>query len=292
MVSILIPVYNYNVTKLVLSLKKEIQEKKICGEIIIADDCSTNQQLKSLSQSYKEHTFCQVFEFSENKGRTYTRNFLAEKAQYDWLLFLDADVQPKYGDFIYRYISKSADSDLVFGGISYAKDPPSQHKILRWKYGRKREAKSISERKKNPYLSIISMGFFIRKKLFLKTNPKTEHAYGMDVLFSENLKRENARIQHIDNPVIHQGVESNEKFIEKTKEALITIHKLEQQKQIPPNFRPIQNAHQKLKKIHLNSLFSVTIGVFESIIKQNLLSKNPSLFLFDLYKLYFYNKLE
>lgn len=292
MLSILIPVYNYDIHPLVKELYLQAVQQKIDFEILIADDASTNPALKAKSQYYNKLEHCKVFVFSNNKGRTYTRNFLAEKASSDNLLFLDADIMPKHSDFLTNLLKYKSKADLVFGGIDYAEEEPNVDQRLRWKYGKKREARSLKERQKIPYNSIISMQIFIRKQLFLSVNQELKNAYGLDSVFVENLKKANAKVLHIDNPIIHLGLESNVDFINKTKKGLDTLVELEKENKVGSDYRAVQQAYRKLNSLGMCKAFSRFYKVFERVIERNLLSKNPSLFYFDLYKLNYYIRLK
>lgn len=292
MLSILIPVYNYDVRELVERLHKQIVAEKIPFEILIADDASTSRNIKEHNQSVRKLSGCKLFQFSENKGRTFTRNFLAEKATYDWLLFLDADVLPKNADFITQFLTRMEENDVIFGGITYSENPPEDNKILRWKYGKAREAKPANKRKNKPYFSIISGALFIRKKLFLSVNVQLENTYGLDIVFIQKLKGKEAQVLHIENPVVHCGLETNAQFLEKTKKSLRTLIKLENQGKTSKNYRPIQKAYNKLKTYHLRGFFQRSLKLSHKKIEKNLLSEKPSLFLFDLYKLNYFLELK
>ena len=88
MLSILIPTYNYNVLPLVQELHKQASKAEIAFEIIVLDDAS-----KNILPSSTETSANFIFIKNEiNLGRTRTRAILAEKAKYNTLLFLDADV--------------------------------------------------------------------------------------------------------------------------------------------------------------------------------------------------------
>ena len=52
---------------------------------------------------------------------------------------------------------------------------------MRWKYGHKKETKSVAERQKNPY-SIVSSSLLIDKKVFFKNNTSKSNTYGLDIL--------------------------------------------------------------------------------------------------------------
>lgn len=118
MLSILIPTYNYNVYNLVLELHIQCLESGIIFEIIVIDDGSNtrileNEKINTLSYSSYE-------KLKSNIGRSKIRNLLAQKGNYQWLLFLDADVFPKNKNFISAYIQCiNNEEKTVNGGLLY-----------------------------------------------------------------------------------------------------------------------------------------------------------------------------
>src|SRR5690606_24025042 len=140
---------------------------------------------------------------------------LAEKAKFDWLLFLDADTFPSSSNFIQHYLEVfSTKNSVIFGGIEYPKNT-TENFSLRHKYGTERESLSLEERLKNPYRSFITMGFAIKKEVFetLKFNEKLS-GYGYeDSVFGFELQKNNISLLHIENPIIHLNLETNIEFI-------------------------------------------------------------------------------
>ncbi|MBA3987024.1 MAG: glycosyltransferase [Flavobacteriales bacterium] len=291
MVSILIPVYNCNVLRLVSELNIQALILDIDYEILVADDCSPDFKIKNVNRGIEKFENCTYYEFPENKGRSFTRKFLAEKSLHSYLLFLDADVFPKRGTFLADFDFKNIKTDAIFGGVEYEDTSPATNMTLRWKYGKNRESRTVDQRNKFPYLSIISGCMLINRELFLKANSFLENKYGIDILFTYNLEKAKISVKHIDNPVIHYGLETNKIFLEKTKKAIESIIFFEKTGEIPKDFRPIQKAYIKLKKNRMTGLFSTIINKFEAKILKNLCSENPSLFLFDLYRLHLYGLL-
>src|SRR5690606_35492692 len=106
------------------NLSVQLRQVDYDFEIIVADDGSTNKIIVNKNKVITQSNHCYYLIQEENKGRAFIRNFLAKKAQYDWLLFMDADVMPKTKDFIQKLDIKSQKADLIFGGISYKKNPP------------------------------------------------------------------------------------------------------------------------------------------------------------------------
>lgn len=291
MLSVLIPCYNYNVSNLLKALDFQLKKQSFQYEIILNDDCSSDLETEKINKYTVENIGGKYIKNKENLGRTATRQNLAKSALYDKLLFMDADVMPVNDDFINKFDLSNLKADLVFGGITYAKKKPEKNKILRWTYGKSREAKPLTERQKHPYLSIISQCFLIKKSIFLSTNSFLENKYGVDIVFCFNLEKAGAKVKHIDNPIVHLGLENNTSFIKKSEKGLEALIEFEQKKLIPNNFKNLQISYLKLSKSNLIKLFILKMDLFKRLILFNLKSSKPSLLLFDLYRLYYFTKL-
>ena len=292
MLSILIPTYNHSIVALVKGVHQQATKAKIPFEILVLDDCSTDLKISIDNERINQLEFCGLQKNEKNLVRTASRNFLATKASYELLLFLDADVLPKYDDFIDRFeLHKMKNSKIIFGGVCYKLEKPSKDLILRWKYGHKKETKSVAERQKNPY-SIVSSSLLIDKEVFFKNNTSKSNTYGLDILFSGNLLKHKIKVKHIDNPVFHLGLERSSIFLNKSLQAVKSTYILEQNNQIEKDTRPLQQSYQKLKKWKLISLVNVILNQFYKVIESNLLSNHPSIFLFDLYRLNYFIELK
>ncbi|HTO35696.1 MAG TPA: glycosyltransferase family 2 protein [Flavobacterium sp.] len=283
MLSILIPIYNYPVEKPVKELHAQLLRENVPFEIICLDDCSAknvNNPNLFLSENIK-------FEQNpKNLGRTATRNILAKMAQYDWLLFLDADVIPADNDFIKRYISYlKSDKEVVFGGCKYAETHCDNPTLLRWKYGRERETVSSSIRNKNLYQHIFSGNLLIQKEIFLSILFPNGNFYGMDVFCAYELFQKKANILHIDNPVIHLGLEKNEIFFNKCLEAVAVRKQFLLNKPEIEKISPLLRHYKRLKRYKLVLLVKWLFAQTEPFLKKKILAPNPSLFCLDLYRL-------
>lgn len=286
MLSILIPTYHYNAYPLALELEKQALKAHIVFEIICVDDGSFSH-LNSENQKINQLTNSKFIEAKKNVGRTASREFLAENATYKWLLFLDADTMPVFPNFIESFIKNfNKKHQVVFGGISYQKSKPSSDKLLRWYYGRERETKTVEERLKKPYLSLISGAYAIQKELFLNINCKfLDNAYGMDILLAHELKRLKTPVNHIKNPVFHLGIEESSKYLNKSKSALNTLSNMVKKEIINKNATNLLKSYNSLNHFGLAGLFGKTMLVFNNYIEKNLVGNSPNLFLFDLYRL-------
>lgn len=289
MLSILIPVYNYSVYPLVSELQKQCLESNIQFEILCQDDSSNlfiteNQNINSLEN-------CNFSVNNLNVGRGKNINFLAEKSKYEWLLIMDCDTFPTQNNYIQKYISQINEAEkVVFGGIEYKKEKPSSDQLLRWFYGNARESISVEKRNINPNGSALTSNILIQKKVFNsnKFNDSiTKYGYE-DLVFLSDLKKKGVLVKHIDNPTYHLGLETSEQFLAKTKIALENLKSISENNSIYNSESKILKVYNILKQLHLTSFISILFKKTERNLEHNLLSKNPSLFLFDLYKLGYY----
>ena len=282
MLSVLIPVYHYNALPLVNELVKQCNFNGIIFEILCQDDASDSQE-NSLNHEINLISNCSFFINEANLGRGKNINSLAQKAKYDWLLILDCDTFPADSNFIQKYIDAVSDSskNILFGGIIYEDKKPEKEKLLRWIYGQKRETQSI-----------LTSNLWIKKEVFLQ-NPFDESItkYGYeDLCFFSVLRKNNFEVSLIKNPTFHLNLETSEVFLNKTKTALENLVFLYNANKISGEESRIIKAFELLKNLKLIRFSAFLFNKNQIKIKRNLLSENPSLFLFDLYKLgYFCN---
>ncbi|MEO8235391.1 MAG: glycosyltransferase family A protein [Flavobacterium sp.] len=289
MLSILIPTYNYNVFTLVCELHKQCLYADIEFEIIVFDDGSEselnieNDKINSLEK-------CKFEILKKNIGRSAIRNLLAKSAIFDNLLFLDSDTLPLYDNFITNYLYQiNNDEKVVYGGIEYQKNKPGKEQLFRWTYGTKREALSLEKRGGNPYLSLLTLNFLIKKSVFEKItfNEKIPNQRHEDTLFSYDLMQNKIKVSHIENPVIHLGIDNFDIAIQKEKQSVIALKNLIDNHLISINYVGISRVYHKIKKLKLCWFFSFTFKNTEQLFLKNLSSTNPSIYIFDIYRLGF-----
>ncbi|MCG1035826.1 glycosyltransferase family A protein [Polaribacter sargassicola] len=221
MLSVLIPIYNYNSYNLVKELHQQLLKEAISFEIICLDDASKSD-LNLENEKINKLLFSSFSILKKNIGRSAIRNLLASKAKFNWLLFLDADVLPTSSSFISNYIKHFNTKNTVFcGGLKY-QNKESIKGLLRYKYGKKHEEISVEERVKNAEKYFFTSNFLIEKKAFsvIKFEEKLLKYGREDFLFSIGLKENNYKITHIENEVFHLGIDNNSAFVAKTKNAM------------------------------------------------------------------------
>lgn len=285
MLSIVIPIFNQDVRPLVYTLMKQCNKLNINYQILCFDDFS-DDKFKKMNQELAFKINVNYTEMSENLGRSRIRNWLGKAAYFEYILFLDGDSEVKNRDFIKNYINVLPSDHVVYGGRIYApKKPRSKKKILHWKYGSKREALSAKKRQHHPYLNFQTNNFLIPEKLF-KTLQFDEAVQGYgyeDLLYAFELKKAEIKIMHIDNPVIHLGLEINTDFIRKTENAINNLAILYKSGKIPAT--RLTKKYEQLSKYNLLSSFNWSYRKLNEKIKANLLSDDPSITYFNIWKL-------
>ena len=291
MLSILIPTYNHNVYPLVTKLDEELAATNSTYEILVFDDGSTEPLVQNKKIEVFKNT--SLRKLPHNIGRSAVRLQLAKNATYNFLLFLDADVMPVSTSFVTTYINtiKEKEPEVAFGGIFYTEEKPPIEERLRWEYGKNREVQPVAEREKKPHF-IITQNVLIKKDVYLNLSIPTENFYGDDLVFSQQLKTKGIEVLHIDNPVIHLGLESSKQYLEKALSAVSSIVALEKKGVLDPNLTKLQQAYSTLKKWKAIRLFKWYVASRKRKMEQNFLSENPNLRWFDMYRLLYYIELK
>ncbi len=112
---------------------------------------------------------------------------------------------------------------MICGGTAYLPDPPVDASYyLRWHYGRKREQRAAKLRSKDPCRAFSSFQFLATKSI-LKHVPFDNDlkAYGHeDTVFGLALEQQGIPVVHIDNTLVHDGLEPADEFLDKTRQGL------------------------------------------------------------------------
>lgn len=288
MLSILIPVYNYDITKLVNEIHRQAMDSFVDFEIVVIEDGST--QFLEENRRIEKLLFCTYEVLDINIGRSAVRNRLADKAIYDHLLFLDCDGEVSSWHYVEKYLSFCNEDSVVIGGTAYNRDNRDKKYSLRLKYGRAREAKMAMERERNgKYSHFSTFNFLISKNIFQKIRfDETIRGYGHeDTLFGHQIAEMDCEVHHIDNPLIHKGLDGNETFLRKTEEGTRNLYFLYQTGDYPflANQSRLLSTFINIEKKNLTPFFASLFKFPGKLLRKNLIGKCPSLLIFDLYKL-------
>lgn len=290
--SILIPTRNDVCLPQVKALQRlASQVEGLRYEILVADDASDDQEVLRQNAQINNLEHCALLLRPENHGRAANRNFLAQQAQYPWLLYLDCNVKIPDEHFLLHDL-ESDQADVVNGGIFAEEDKALSRHNLRYMYEKKIEPQhTTSQRKEKPYQSFRTSNFMVRREVMLRFPlDETVPGYGYeDVLFGKTLCENGISIAHIDNPVVMTHFESNENYVSKVEEAMHTLYALRQEL---TGYSPLLSAVDVLKKKHLTPLYQQFFRANARRIRNNLTGKSPSIRWLNLYKLGYYLSIE
>lgn len=285
MISILIPVYNFEVTNLVKNL---VEQAKACGveyEILCFDDGS-EEKYKKAHRGLADLEGVRYKEMPKNLGRSAIRNTLANAAKYPYLLFMDGDSKVVREDYVQHYIDTLEPGTLLYGGRIYDDEMPNDPSLhFHWQYGRQREQVPASERQQRPYHAFQTNNFLIPRLIFERIRfDESLKQYGHeDTLFGFELKRSAIPLVHIDNPLEHIGLESAETFLRKTEKGIENLLKLAQQ--YPFVETKLLNTYRWLNKFKGSTLLRVLFKYWKPKIEKRLLRGESDMRWFDIYKL-------
>lgn len=295
MISILIPTYNFNTLPLVQELHKQILVENIKFEIIVQDDASPINENTKINTKINQLEYCRFERNETNLGRGQNRNALVTKAQYDWILLMDCDMFPKSKNFIKIYLKsiQKEDRKAVFGGIIYFDEKPKDDEVLRWIFGKNREEIPLKKRLTNPYHYTLISNILVQKK-WVMDHPFDHNIYNYgyeDVVFILGFKSNDIPITHIENPAFHLNLEKSKVFLDKTHHSLQNLKHIIDKKIIEPNDTALIKMYTRIEKLKLVKMAAFIFNIFRKSIIKNLLSKNPSIFLFDVYRLGYFCQL-
>ena len=212
------------------------------------------------------------------------RNFLAQTAQYEFLLLIDSDMSVVSESFIQNYLAAECQT-VVDGGIIVCGDPVELQGNLRYLYEKAEEPHhTATERQRSPHQHIHTANLLIRRDLMLQYpfDNRFRHYGYEDVLLGKTLHQHHVPILHIDNPLGMCTFETNAAFVAKTEEGLRTLY----------TFRKELRGYSRLltfvSGIHLaivKNIIRFWHQVFNKAERRNLCGSRPSLWVFKLYRL-------
>jgi len=289
MISVLIPIYNFNVAKLVKDLHAQLTYANMEFEIILGDDASPKKHGNDKLTNLQGVTY---FSLQENIGRAKIRNLLVEKANYPFLLFMDCDAAVLSSTYINNYIveiSRNISPTCIIGGVAYRPQKPNPKYYLRWYYGRKREATDADVRNRKPYKSFTSFNAMFSKSIFdaVKFDESFSTYGNEDTFFGNQIRNANISVIHINNPLYHDGLDTNEDYLKKVETSIENLISLQKANKIDTGFiseNRLLATYLKCKKFKMISVLRWFFKKYLHRIREKIL-KNPSIFWLDVYKL-------
>lgn len=189
--------------------------------LLVFDDGSQDSDLtRQLTRQIRRYPGpARLVSAPKNSGRSHARNRLRALAETDWVLYLDADMQPDDDAFLTRYlkaIEESTAPALFVGGFSLKHAIPTAETRLHAAQSRGSECLPASVRAK------ASGRYVFTSNLLVHTDILKDVAFdaGFEGWGWEDVDwglrvAERFSVQHIDNPATHLGLEDDAALIAK-----------------------------------------------------------------------------
>ncbi len=286
--SILIPVYNYNCVALVKALQQQAENCNIDYEILVADDGSDNAEIVCENRKINAIPHSVYHEMGQNHGRSWIRNWLVSQSQGAYLLFIDSDAEICNAHFVGNYLRHVEKGAVICGGILHPEEEPSHTRRLRYRYEKAMEPCFTAERRnQHPYANLRTFNFMMPREVAL-SHPFDESItlYGYeDTLLGGMFEKEGLKVIHIDNPLINADIEENPIFLKKTEESM---HSLYQLKDKMRHHSRLLTSYEKIRRLKLDTLLRFVFPLLRPMLTWHLTGKQPTVIALQFYKLAYY----
>jgi len=200
------------------------------------------------------------------------------------VLFIDADAEVISDDFVLMYWETRQENSVIVGGIKTPTSAQRGHE-LRLKYELAAEQqRTLSYRLEYPYDFFTTFNVMFHRAVLEQVvfdERITEYGYE-DAMMGVQLAQINVPVIHIDNPLLHTGINDNHSFLTNSEAALRMLNRLG-----APMTKKARVAltYNKVNKMGIGALLRAFFRINKGWMRKNLLSHHPSLFIFNLYKL-------
>lgn len=286
MISFLIACYEQDIRMLVQSIHLQGKQRTEAIEIIAHDNGSDSTIHKMLQRAFQELKGVRFEAGKSSPSRSASRNWLASQAQFPYLVFLDGDSAPPDEQYVERYFDLLPTDSVWVGGTAYRQEAPEEGKRMRWVYGRAREERSAMSRSSAKEYGFSSFNFLIPASIFqsIQFRASIMHYGHEDTLFGVELSARGIVLSHCDNPLLHEGLDEDSVFLEKTRTGINTLLQLIGEGTLKKGTR-LYEQYRLMQNLGLVPLYRLLFGMLRSTWERNLKSARPSLILFDLWRL-------
>lgn len=259
--SIIIPVLNWDLKLLLNVLIKELEDNELeqSVEIIIADDCSDDGYRLNNRKLVKERAYIAYYELEQRIGRAAIRNDLLDRVNTECILFLDADVLPDDPSFLRTYLEFARqDVAVVCGGISYRTRILTAKKYDFYFYkGKQTEWIPARVRRKVPWRYLFTANVLIKRSVLLTVDFNEEFSgYGYEDI-EWGIRLENiVDIQHIDNTCSHLGLVGKKESFKRMRQSIDNFNRL---RKLHPEVFEQANISRIINLLHWNPAWLLNV---------------------------------
>ncbi|MEL6827392.1 MAG: glycosyltransferase [Pseudomonadota bacterium] len=219
LISICVPVWRDSADALLSTLSR-MKGAEQCTLLLFDDGSHDPYLLRQLTRQILRYPGpARLIASPRNSGRSHARNRLFELAETEWILFLDADMQPDDETFLDRYldaIDALAEPAIVAGGFSLKHARPTRKTRLHAAQSRASECVPASIRAQSPGRFVFTSNVLVHRQVLntVSFDPGFQGWGWEDVDWGLRVA-EQFPVDHIDNTATHLGLDHDAKLIKK-----------------------------------------------------------------------------
>ncbi|MBL4595936.1 MAG: glycosyltransferase family 2 protein [Robiginitomaculum sp.] len=213
--SVLIPYYHDDPLPVLAALLAQLP---VGVEVILYDDGTqdevVNQRIRQVVLTTNHPV--QLLICAKNNGRSTARNQLTLAANGQYLLFLDADMQPGNSDFLQIWMNEITNHRpaVVFGGFLVPEQVTHRDQRLHRAISAASDCLSAQQRMKIPAKHVCTSNLLVRRDVLdICTFDSEFVGWGWEDVEWAARAAQYFAITHIDNPAVHLGLESADTLV-------------------------------------------------------------------------------
>ncbi|MEL6860499.1 MAG: glycosyltransferase [Pseudomonadota bacterium] len=218
-ISICVPTWKDNADALFASLIR-LPGAERCTLLIYDDGSYDSDLTRQLTRQIRRYPGpARLISVRVNKGRSHARNRLMALAETEWILYLDADMQPDDDDFLNRYLDAIDATDepaLVAGGFSLRHAAPTDETRLHAAQSAASECVPANLRAEAPGRYVFSSNLLVHRTVLDQVAfDDGFQGWGWEDVDWGLRVADQFTVHHIDNPASHLGLDTDQALIAK-----------------------------------------------------------------------------
>ena len=213
--SVLIPFLRDDPEPLIVLLDREAPALHGAVELVLLDDGTNDTALTDRLAARADACALPIrlISLSANEGRSIGRNRLATAARGSSLLFLDSDMRPDHRHFLQTWadLAHAGETAVAFGGFSLLQAPDHARFAVHRSMAARSDCIAHEQRALQAEKYVFTSNLLVRRDVF-ETEAFDPGFTGWgweDVEWAMRVSRR-FKIEHIDNPATHMGLDTVE----------------------------------------------------------------------------------